>query len=208
MKIWKCEVCGYIHEGDEPPEKCPVCGADKSRFVEVTEKAPVASEADVEAPVLDMPSESPAKKDPLSRIYDLVSRHHLHPISVHVPNGVLPISVFFLMIAIIFPFAGIDAAVSFNIIAVLFSMPVVLFSGFVDWKKRYNGSMTTLFLGKMVCGGIVLVTALILVVWRIIHPDIVISGSAARFPFLMIHLIMLGAAGFAGFLGGKLVFKD
>jgi rubrerythrin len=22
---WKCSVCGYIHEGTEPPEKCPCC---------------------------------------------------------------------------------------------------------------------------------------------------------------------------------------
>ena len=30
---WKCAVCGYIHEGEEPPEKCPVCGASKNQFV-------------------------------------------------------------------------------------------------------------------------------------------------------------------------------
>jgi rubrerythrin len=29
---WKCDVCGYVHEGDEPPEHCPRCGADKSHF--------------------------------------------------------------------------------------------------------------------------------------------------------------------------------
>lgn len=31
-KMWKCEVCGYIHTGNEPPENCPVCGVDKSMF--------------------------------------------------------------------------------------------------------------------------------------------------------------------------------
>ena len=25
-KKFKCNVCGYIHEGDAAPEKCPVCG--------------------------------------------------------------------------------------------------------------------------------------------------------------------------------------
>ena len=31
MKKSVCTVCGYIHEGNEPPEVCPVCkvGADK-----------------------------------------------------------------------------------------------------------------------------------------------------------------------------------
>ena len=31
-----CSVCGYIHEGDNPPEECPIChaGADKFKVVE------------------------------------------------------------------------------------------------------------------------------------------------------------------------------
>ncbi|MFZ3129937.1 MAG: FAD-dependent oxidoreductase, partial [Desulfosporosinus sp.] len=31
-KKWKCRICGYIHEGPEPPEECPVCGAAKDMF--------------------------------------------------------------------------------------------------------------------------------------------------------------------------------
>ncbi len=33
MKRWKCTVCGYIHEGDNPPEECPVCKAYKYQFI-------------------------------------------------------------------------------------------------------------------------------------------------------------------------------
>jgi len=32
MKKWICSVCGYIHEGNEPPENCPQCGAPKTAF--------------------------------------------------------------------------------------------------------------------------------------------------------------------------------
>ena len=32
-KLWKCSVCGYIHEGEEAPEACPKCGAAKDKFV-------------------------------------------------------------------------------------------------------------------------------------------------------------------------------
>ena len=34
MKKWVCPVCGYVHEGDVPPEKCPLCGVPGSKFVE------------------------------------------------------------------------------------------------------------------------------------------------------------------------------
>ena len=27
MKKWVCSVCGYVYEGENPPEKCPVCGS-------------------------------------------------------------------------------------------------------------------------------------------------------------------------------------
>ena len=35
MKRFICSVCGYIHEAAEPPEVCPICKADKSKFSEV-----------------------------------------------------------------------------------------------------------------------------------------------------------------------------
>jgi rubrerythrin len=33
MNVWKCTVCGYLHEGKQPPEECPVCGAIGYRFI-------------------------------------------------------------------------------------------------------------------------------------------------------------------------------
>ncbi len=29
---WKCRNCGYVHEGTEAPEKCPICGAPRKMF--------------------------------------------------------------------------------------------------------------------------------------------------------------------------------
>ena len=34
MKKWVCPVCGYVHEGDTAPEKCPQCGVPGSKFTE------------------------------------------------------------------------------------------------------------------------------------------------------------------------------
>ena len=36
-KKFKCKVCGYIHEGDAAPAKCPACQAPASEFEEITE---------------------------------------------------------------------------------------------------------------------------------------------------------------------------
>ena len=38
-KKFICTVCGYVHEGDAAPEKCPICGAPASKFKELDETA-------------------------------------------------------------------------------------------------------------------------------------------------------------------------
>jgi len=187
VKKWRCTVCGYIHEGEEPPEICPVCGADRSKFVEIVaeengEKKSKTKidplEPETEANVADAPGTT---LDPLSkydRIYQLMVKHHVHPISVHIPNGLLPVSVLFIFLAVIFKFTGLSQAAFYNLIFVVFSMPLVLFSGVIVWQKKYNGAMTTLFL------------------------------TTHLVAFLFVNMVMLGAAVTAGFLGGKLVFRD
>lgn len=37
MKKWRCTICDYIHEGPEPPDTCPECGAGKENFEAVEE---------------------------------------------------------------------------------------------------------------------------------------------------------------------------
>ena len=32
-KKWKCTACGYLHDGERPPDSCPVCGAHKYQFI-------------------------------------------------------------------------------------------------------------------------------------------------------------------------------
>ena len=42
MAKWVCTVCGHVHEGEQPPERCPVCRqpADKFKKVEEAKKNP------------------------------------------------------------------------------------------------------------------------------------------------------------------------
>jgi len=38
-KKWICTICGYVHEGPEAPEQCPLCKAPKAKFKEVVESS-------------------------------------------------------------------------------------------------------------------------------------------------------------------------
>ena len=109
---------------------------------------------------------------------------------------------------VVFKFTGLSQAAFYNLICVVFAMPVVLFSGVIVWQKKYNGVMTKLFLTKMICGGVVSLSAMILVIWSIVDPGVLTLTSAHLIAFLFVCMVMFGAAVTAGFLGGKLVFKD
>ena len=228
MKKWKCLVCGYIHTGDEPPEKCPVCGAPKSQFVEVTEPsapppkpapraipearpaaAPLERAAPTAAAKAAEPEPVPRFKDSrYRRLFEMLTKYHGHPISVHIPNGLLPVTILFLILSALFTIKGMATAATYNMGVVALSMPLVLFLGWVDWQNRFNGAITDIFIAKIACGIIVTVTAWFLFIWLLVNPSVVTTPHPSRVAFFMINLIMLGAASIAGWYGGKLVFRD
>ena len=44
MSKYVCKVCGYVHEGDEPPAQCPVCKVPGSMFEKVEGEIKLAAE--------------------------------------------------------------------------------------------------------------------------------------------------------------------
>ena len=44
MKKFVCPVCGYVHEGDTPPEFCPQCKVPGSKFTEMVAERSWAAE--------------------------------------------------------------------------------------------------------------------------------------------------------------------
>lgn len=45
-KKWICTVCGYVHEGDTPPEKCPQCKQPAEKFKELNDDQAVSYAAE------------------------------------------------------------------------------------------------------------------------------------------------------------------
>ena len=44
MKKFVCSVCGYVYEGAEAPEVCPICKAPREKFIEQTGEMSWAAE--------------------------------------------------------------------------------------------------------------------------------------------------------------------
>lgn len=193
MRKWKCEVCGYIHTGDSPPDKCPVCGADKSRFTEITE-------------AVQTPATAPAPKTKFETVIRLIVRHHVHPIATHIPNGVIPVSVLFIFLSALFNVEVLANAAYLNLVVVVLALPMVLFTGWSEWRNKYKSAVTTLFVVKIACALGVTVLAVISGAWLMIDPQV--TASSDKWTFVLLNAALLGVTGIAGHIGGKLVFKD
>ena len=44
MAKYVCSVCGYVHEGDEPPVECPICHVSGDKFKKVEGELTLAAE--------------------------------------------------------------------------------------------------------------------------------------------------------------------
>lgn len=205
LKRWRCTVCQYESTGDFPPEKCPVCGASREAFVEI----------DTEGNVIG--AEPTPEEEKKGGFYDtlchLLIKHHLHPISAHFPNGIMPAAVLFLLIALFSGSSVLEDAAWYNLVVILVSLPLVLFAGFIEWKRSYRGAKTWIFLTKITCGIVVFISVSTLVIWPLAEKSedwgsVVLFGLElpAHWLYFAIACIGLCAVAIAGHLGGKLVY--
>ena len=207
MKAWKCIICNYIHKGDSPPEKCPVCGADKNKFVEI-QIPDESKEPKKEAPPIAEPEkvETPAPRSLYQKTTDLMIQHHAHPILVHTPNGILPVVAVLFILAWLFGATLPAKAAAINLVFVVLAMPLVIYAGVLEWQKKYNQADTLLFRIKILAVTLTCASCLISLVWFLLNPAVL--STSLSWIFILINLIMLASAGIAGYIGGKLVFKD
>lgn len=223
MKVFQCSICEYIHHGDRPPGKCPVCGADSSKFIEIDEadgpeKAPGGKRVEKlqlkgSSQKIEKPADGSSKSIPdnsgdtgFEKIKALLIKHHAHPILVHTPNGILPAAVVLWILAWIFSAELLAKTAMINLIFVIFSLPFVILTGVLEWQKKYMGAMTLIFKLKFLAVAGTTTCCLISLVWYLSDPSILSTPKA--WVFILINCIMLAGAGLAGHIGGKLIFKD
>jgi len=214
MKIWQCSVCNYIHRGDTPPDKCPICNAGANKFKEIDEasipeKRPKRKQQQPQTEKTSFVVQDKTGKieeNSFDKIKTLVVKHHAHPVVVHTPNGLLPVAVILWLLAWIFDYQLLGKAAFINQIFVIVSLPLVIFTGIIEWQKKYNKAMTTMFKIKISAAILTSTACLTTTIWYYLNPEVLLTSWA--WSFMFINIIMLASAGIAGHIGGKLVFKD
>lgn len=181
-KKWKCTVCGYIHEGEQPPDFCPVCGADRSKFIPVEQA-----------------------KDNL--LHDMAATFVLHPVAAHFPNGLIPTAALFLLLALGSASPYLEHAAFYSLAVVLVVIPVSMVSGIHDWQKRFHGERATIFYKKIGLAGTLLVLVLTVVGLRYDRTSLLAETGTGKWVYLGLVLAMLPIVALLGHFGAKLAYQ-
>jgi rubredoxin len=193
-KQWRCTVCGYIHTGGQPPEICPVCGVDASKFELVVDEA----ESTTPEPTSGI----------LGFTQEMWETFVLHAVAAHFPNGLLPAAALFFTLFFI---KGVESfeTTAFHLVALcVLVTPVVFISGIRDWQAKYGGVPGGVFYKKIMLAAIMLILGIAAVTLRAVVGSWDGLGPWGQIVYLSLVAGMLGCVTFLGHYGGQLVFMN
>jgi uncharacterized membrane protein len=179
---WKCTVCGYLHEGAEPPEFCPLCGADRAKFI-------------------------PLEQEKVNLLHDMVETFVLHPVAAHFPNGLVPTAALFLLLTLLTTSPFLEHAVFYLLGVVLAVIPVSMASGVYDWRTRLHGERAMIFYKKIGLATTLLLLVLSAVRLRYADPGLLAEGGARKWVYVGLVLAMLPVVTLLGHYGAKLAYQ-
>ncbi len=188
-KTWRCTVCGYLHKGESPPDVCPVCYADASKFEPVMENDSVATRADARAGLLR----------------EMLEAFVPHAVSAHFPVALIPTTALFIALSWITARESFATSAVYLLVIAVVAVPLTFLTGLYDWKTRYAGEMAPIFRNKIILACVLLSLGVILLCWYWQDPDILSAGGGAAGLFSLVVLLMLACVTLLGHYGGMLV---
>lgn len=178
-KRWECSVCGYIHEGSEPPESCPICSADRSKFILLdTEKS--------------------------SLFHEMISVFKLHPVLAHFPSGLIPTVACFLVVYVATGKSDFEVAAFLLVVFVTIIVPFSAGSGIHNWYKYLSARRAPVFYKKLGLALTLFTFGLIAITIRYNQSALLRTDDWYRWLYLFCIIGMLGCVGLLGHYGSVL----
>ncbi|NTV01317.1 MAG: hypothetical protein HGB04_00835 [Chlorobiaceae bacterium] len=142
---------------------------------------------------------------PIGKFLDEMRRtFFLHAISAHFSNGLIPVAVLYLLLALPAADPFFERTVLHLLVIVLLAVPVSFVSGILDWKKKYNGAKAPVFMMKIRLAVTLCILAVCAVSIRLACPGALSGEGLLHWAYLLIILAMLPVVVLLGHYGGKL----
>ena len=174
----KCRACGYIMDKEGAPDICPACGVGKKAFEEY--------------------------KYNISEKRRIILSIDIHPIILHIPQGVSAIIPFFALLSMLLPLhyaVRLTAAVEMLVYLLPLSVFGAFISGVFDGKVRFKKISTPALKKKMILGA-----ALFAVTAAMLYIQIAGGVEAMLLPITFLSVFALGLQAILARIGIKLMF--
>lgn len=134
------------------------------------------------------------------------SKFHPHPIAVHFSNGLIPVSVFFLILFWITGAASMETTAFYTLVIGTLGSALSVGTGLIDWKAYFKGAWVPVFKKKLTAGILAIIGGTAACTIRYLYPDLLYSIAPLSVVYVALNFFVLGCVTVAGHLGGKLVF--
>lgn len=174
----KCRACGYIMDKDGAPDICPACGVGKKAFEDY--------------------------KYNISEKRRIIMSIDIHPIILHIPQGVSAIIPFFALLTMFVPLhytVRLTAAVEMLVYLLPLSVFGAFVSGVFDGKVRFKKISTPALKKKMVIAAL-----LFAVTSAMMYIQIIWGVEAMLMPLTLLSFIALGLQAILARIGIKLMY--
>jgi len=139
-----------------------------------------------------------------SLFQDMKKTFLFHAIAAHFSNGLIPVSVLYLMLTLSTGSPYFEHTVEHLIVIVILAIPVSFFSGIRDWKVKYRGAKAPIFIKKIRLSGVLFLFCTSAVGIRLSIPDVMSRSGIEHWVYITLLFCMLPVVTLLGHYGGKL----
>ena len=131
-----------------------------------------------------------------------------HAVAAHFSNGLVPVSVGFLLLALFFRDTFYEHTVMHLNIVVLLAIPCSFCSGVYLWRTRFKGVQTPVFRRKLRLSVLLMVLATTVVAIRALRPDVAIRHDFISWCYFGFIAAMLPTVTLLGHYGARLTLAS
>ncbi|WP_096894780.1 DUF2231 domain-containing protein [Candidatus Scalindua japonica] len=129
-----------------------------------------------------------------------------HALCVHFPTALYPVAIIFLFLALIFDRNSFRNTYFYLMIIAVFFTPISHFTGILEWKNKYRGAKTHIFINKIRFSLILSVVGALCVIWYWFFPETLNYTGIYNIIFIILNISTIPLIVYLGHMGGKLVY--
>lgn len=139
-------------------------------------------------------------------IRDILETFIFHAVTTHFINGLVPVSAFFLLLAMLTTNPFFEHTVIHLICVAFVAIPICFFSGIRDWRIKFKGRRAPVFYRKITLSIILTLLTAAVIAIRLTWPDPLAAGGAIAWLYGGGIILSLPVVFLLGHYGGKLAY--